>query len=683
MDMLDAMSQAIVIMSDPMRLAYLFLGVIIGLVLGVIPGLGGIVGLAILLPFTFGMDPYSAFALLLGMGSVTTTSDTIPAVLFGVPGTSGSAATVLDGHPMAKRGEAGRAFGAAYTASLLGGLFGAFLLGISLPILRPLILSFGSPEMLGLAVFGLSMVAVLSGASPLRGLCAAALGLLVSFVGTDPQTGTQRWSFDTIYLFEGFPLVPISLGLFALPELADMAIQRRSIASGVLADSRKGQWEGVKDTFRHWWLVLRVSWLGAVLGAVPGLGGPVVDWIAYGYGARSEKDGYKTFGTGDVRGVLSSEGANNAKEGGALVPTVAFGVPGSAGMAILLGAFLIHGLQPGPEMLTKHLDITYSMVWSIALANILGSGICFMFSDQFAKLALIRFSVLMPLILSIVFIAAFQGSRNWGDIYTVFAFGTLGWIMKRLKWPRPPLILGVVLGDIVERYMFVSINLFGSAWLLRPGVIVLFSISLIGILGPFVREVKASHGVLSLFGNLASPRFDVHTAFYGVFISVLVALIYFSREWDYLSTIAPHIVAYTALGIAVISFFNHTYRREIDPAAGPPGAGMSPRAMHFDTSVDDGGLPTRTMLIRAATFFGWLLGFMGSMALIGVLPTVLVFVILYMRIEGNEPWRLVAIISIGMTLFCYALFEKLLTLPWPATVVGDLFPILPDIIPSM
>ena len=674
--MLQAAGQALVIMVDPMRLGFLFLGVIIGLILGVIPGLGGIVGLAILLPFTFGMDPYSAFALLLGMGSVTTTSDTIPAVLFGVPGTSGSAATILDGHPLARQGQAGRAFGAAFTASLLGGVFGAFLLAVSIPILRPLMLSFGSPEMLGLAVFGLSMVAVLSGSSPLRGLCAAALGLLISFVGTDPQTGTQRWSFDTIYLFEGFPLVPISLGLFALPELADMAIQRRSIASGSHVETRKGQMEGVKDTFRHWWLVLRVAWLGAALGAVPGLGGPVVDWIAYGYGARSEKGGSETFGSGDIRGVLSSEGANNAKEGGALVPTLAFGVPGSAGMAILLGAFLIHGLQPGPEMLTKHLDITYSMVWSVAVANILGAGICFLFSDQFAKIALVRFSVLMPLILSIVFIAAFQGSRKWGDIYAVFGFGLLGWIMKRLKWPRPPLILGVVLGDIVERYMFVSIDLFGAAWLLRPGVIVLFSLSIIGILGPFVREVKASRGIVKMLGNLTAPRFDVHTAFYAAYILALAALIYFTRDWEPLSTIAPLIVAYLALGIAAVSFFNHTFRRESSSA--PAG-----RMVHFDTGADDEDLPQETMLRRAAAFFGWLLGFMGSMALIGVIPTVSVFVILYMRLEAKEPWRLVAALSVGMTVFCYLLFEKLLLLPWPATVVGDFFPVLRDLVPSM
>ena len=372
LEMLSKAGDAAVIMSQPMRLLYLAMGVLIGLALGVIPGLGGIVGMALLLPFTFDMDPFSAFAFLLGMGSVTTTSDTIPAVLFGVPGTTGSAATILDGHPMAKKGQAGRAFGAAYMASMLGGVFGAMLLAISIPILRPVMLYLGSPELLAFSIFGLSMVAILSGGSPLRGLAMSCFGLMVAMIGSDPQTGTLRWTLDSLYLWDGLPIVPVTIGLFALPELADMAIARRSIASGdEKIDSRSGQWEGVKDCYRHWWLVIRVAWLGASLGAIPGIGAAVVDWIAYGHAARTEKDAHLTFGTGDVRGVLASEGANNAKEGGALVPTIAFGVPGSASMAILLGAFLIHGLIPGPDMLTKNLDVTYSMVWSVAMANIL------------------------------------------------------------------------------------------------------------------------------------------------------------------------------------------------------------------------------------------------------------------------------------------------------------------------
>ena len=239
---------ALNIMLDPARLMVLAAGVLVGLTIGVIPGLGGIVGIALLIPFTFEMDPYSAFAFLIGIGAVTTTSDTVPAVLFGVPGTTGSAATILDGHPLAKRGQAGRAFGAAYTASLLGGLAGAVLLAVSIPVLRPVILYLGSPELLAICVFGMSMVAVLSGKAPLRGMVAGGIGLMVAMVGSDPQTGTMRWTFDTLYLWDGLPLVPITLGLFALPELADLAIRRQSIGRQARVDTRSGQLQGIRDS---------------------------------------------------------------------------------------------------------------------------------------------------------------------------------------------------------------------------------------------------------------------------------------------------------------------------------------------------------------------------------------------------------------------------------------------------
>ena len=426
-EMLSVAWEAALVMADPLRFAFLIGGVLIGLALGVIPGLGGIVGMALLLPFTFDLDPFTAFAFLLGMGSVTTTSDTIPAVLFGVPGTAGSAATILDGHPLARQGQAGRAFGAAYTASMMGGVFGALLLAVSIPILRPVMLKVGAPELLAFSIFGLCMVAVLSGNAPLRGVAAAGIGLMIDMVGSDPQTSTLRWTMGTLYLWDGLPLVPVTLGIFALPELADLAVSRRSIAAaGEKTDSRTGQWEGVKDTFRHWWLVIRCAFLGATLGAVPGLGAAIIDWIAYGHAARTEKGAAETFGTGDIRGVLASEGANNAKEGGSLVPTVAFGVPGSASMAILLGAFLIHGLVPGPDMLRQNLDVTYVIVWSVALANIFGAGICFLFSDQLAKIALIRYSVIMPLILTVILIGAFQAQRAWGDLIAVICFGIFG-----------------------------------------------------------------------------------------------------------------------------------------------------------------------------------------------------------------------------------------------------------------
>ena len=221
---------------------------------------------------------------------------------------------------------------------------------------------------------------------------------------------------------------------------------------------------------------MRCSWIGGGIGSIPGIGGSVVDWLAYGHALKTEKGASLTFGKGDVRGVIASESSNNAKEGGALVPTVAFGVPGSATMAILLGAFLIHGLVPGPDMLHKNLDITYAMVWSVALANILGAGLCYAFSPQFARLATLRYTLILPAVLGVVYIGAFEASRNWGDLFALLVFGVLGWMMKQFKWPRPPLVLGLVLGDSIERYMFISIERYGFSWLVRPVVVVLLAI---------------------------------------------------------------------------------------------------------------------------------------------------------------------------------------------------------------
>ena len=446
--MAAAAGKAFVTLMEPHRLMYLMAGCMMGLVLGIVPGIGGLAGTAMLLPFTFGMDPYSAFALLLGLGATTATGDPIPAILFGVPGGAASAATVLDGFPMAKRGEAGRALSAAYMSSMMGGIFGAMLLAVSIPILRPVMLYLGSPELLAFSVLGISMVAVLSGSAPLRGVAAGCLGIMIAMIGSDPQTGTLRWTMDSLYLWDGLPLTPMLLGLFALPELCDLLIARTTISKEIDKDNiYKGQWQGVKDCFDNWWLIVRCSWIGGGIGSIPGISASVVDWLAYGHALKTEKGAHLTFGKGDVRGVIASESSNNAKEGGALVPTVAFGVPGSATMAILLGAFLIHGLVPGPDMLHKNLDITYAMVWSVALANILGAGACYAFSPQFARLATLRYTLILPAVLSIVYIGAFEASRSWGDLFALLLFGVFGWLMKQFKWPRPPLVLGLVLGD--------------------------------------------------------------------------------------------------------------------------------------------------------------------------------------------------------------------------------------------
>jgi TctA family transporter len=687
-----AAGEALLIIVDPHRLVYLVAGVCVGLALGILPGIGGIAGMALLLPFTYNMETHAAFALLLGMGAATTTADPIAAILFGVPGHAASAATTLDGYPMTKRGEAGRALGAAYMSALMGGLFGAALLGFSIPILRPFMLYIGSPELLALAVFGISMVSVLSGNKPLRGLAIACFGMMLSMIGSDQQTGTMRWTLNSLYLWEGLPLVPLTLGIFALPELCDLAISRSAVFQGVLKiDAKSGMVLGIKDCFANWFLVLRCSWIGAAMGAIPGIGAAVIDWISYGHALRTEKGAQRTFGTGDVRGVIAAESATNAKEGGALVPTVAFGVPASASMAILLGAFLIHGLVPGPDMLTKHLDITYSMVWSIAIANIVGSGLCFLFSGQLAKLSTLRYTLIMPVVLSLVYIGAFEGTRQWGDLYSLLAFGVLGWGMKHFKWARPPLVLGFILGKIIERYMFISIERYGAEWILRPIVIVFFGLAAMSLLRPLFQDLR-SRGIRRMLPALGRPKLAANQLFSAGLLGLFCVMVINATSWNFDAKVVPLIVGTGAIVFSVLNLLNEMFGKSesgvvgaVDQAKAEAeklgGTGVHER-IHMDIGSNLSHLSTRTILLRGGVFFGWMGGFLGSMAVIGLIPTVPLFIAGYMRLEGRERWRLVVPMALVMTLFIYGLFDRLLAVPWPPTLMGNFFPVL-KMIPSV
>jgi TctA family transporter len=680
-DMLHSAAHALLIILDPVRMLYLFGGVCMGLSLGILPGIGGIAGTALLLPFTYNLDPPTAFALLLGLGATTTTADPIAAILFGAPGHAASAATTLDGYPMTRRGEAGRALGASYMAALIGGLFGALLMAVALPVLRPIILYIGSPELLGVAVFGISMVAVLSGNAPLRGLTAACFGMMLSMIGTDPQSGTLRWTMDSLYLWDGLPLVPLTLGIFALPELCDLAIGRMAVVQeGMTLDTKTGMLLGVQDCMRHWFLILRCSWIGAAMGAIPGIGASVIDWISYGHALRTEKGAAQTFGTGDVRGVIAAESATNAREGGALVPTVAFGVPSSAGMAILLGAFLIHGLVPGPEMLTKHLDITYSMVWSIAIANILGSGLCFAFSGQLAKVATLRYTLFMPGVLSLIYIGAFEASRNWGDIFSLMFFGMLGWAMKHFRWPRPPLVLGFILGEVIERYMFISIQRYGVSWMLRPVVVVMFIMAGLSLLRPLLADVRGHGGLKNMVSKWGHPQLAVPNLFAAALLCLFIAMLGESFEWSFAARIIPSIVGTGAILFCSLSLINDVFGLHERDGGGLADA--KSQKIHMDIASKTAHLPGKIILTRGFLFFGWMAGFAACMAVIGLIPTVPIFISSFMRVEGREPWRIIVPMAAAVVLLIYVVFDQLLAIPWPPTLLGMFFPAF-KIIPSV
>ncbi len=498
---LPALADAWSLILQPMVLGYLALGVVMGLAVGVFPGLGGIAGLSLLLPFMYGMDPVLGLALMIGMVAVVPTSDTFASVLMGIPGSSASQATVLDGFPMAKNGEAARALSAAFSSSLFGGLVGAAFLTFFILIARPIVLAFGLPEMLMITVLGLSMVAVLAGRVPLKGLAAACLGLMIGTIGEADAGGSLRMaSYDIPYLTDGLKLVIVGLGIFAIPEIVSLLRQDRSISNG--AELGAGWMDGVRDWMRNIWLSVRCSVIGVVVGIVPGLGGSVVDWIAYGHTVQCTEDKSK-FGKGEVRGVIGPESSNNAKEGGGLVPTLLFGIPGSGSMAIFIGALALLGsgeIEVGPAMLKNNLDITYSIVWLLALANVLGTVLCIAMSGNIAKLTTIRFTYLAPFLFMLISFAAFQSGQNFEDLLALCVIGLIGIFLRRFDWSRPAFLIGFVLSNPVEKFSNQAFQIAsfrfrksfeeGMDYIFSPIVIVLLIITVVSVvLG--IRQAKS------------------------------------------------------------------------------------------------------------------------------------------------------------------------------------------------
>lgn len=466
---LDAFGQ----LFQPQSLLWLCLGVLVGMITGLLPGLTGAAGLALMLPLIYGLNPVAALAMMIGLMAVNNTTDTFPSVLIGVPGSSGSASTIMDGYPLAKKGQAGRALGASFTASLFGGLIGAVALFLVLPVARPVIVGIGSPELFMLALFGLSMVGILSrGKSPLKGLIVGLLGMLVSTIGPAPAASEYRFSFGNSYLAQGLPMVVVILGLFAVPELIELIRQQTTVARDGKSLLTKGRWQGAREVLRHKWLVARSSIMGVILGAIPGLGGSASTWIIYGITTQSYKD-RSTFGHGDIRGVIGPEAANNSDNGGSLMPALMLGIPSGAGTAVLLGGLILVGVTPGPIMVENDPDLILVIAWSLALANVLGTTICFLLTKQIAKVTAIKPGRLVPFLFVAVVMSAFQATQKPGDLVLLLVFGAFGWLLTIAGWPRAPFLIGFVLGPAAERYLWISMSRFDLAWLGRPGVIVI------------------------------------------------------------------------------------------------------------------------------------------------------------------------------------------------------------------
>jgi len=643
-------------------IAYLLLGVFIGMWIGAVPGLGGVVGLVLLLPFTYGMEPVPAFALLMGLYAVTSSSDTIAAVMLGIPGSVASQATILDGYPLAKKGQAARAFGAAYTVSAFGGVFGAVLMAASLPFILPIIFAFGLPEFLMLGLLGLTMVGVLSGASIAKGLIVAAFGLLLTTVGYAEATGVPRFYLGTEYLLDGIPIVPIVLGLFGIPELLEMAVKDTSISRVKLSDTRdSGMLRGIRDVFQHRWLTLRSSLVGTYVGILPGLGGSIVDWIAYGHAVQSARDKSK-FGKGDIRGVIAPEAANNSSRAGALIPTVAFGIPGSPGAAILLSALVIKGLQPGPDMLSVNLDLTFSMIWDLVFANILVAALLMLLTRQISKIAFLPAHSIVPGVIVVLLMGAWVATSSMGDWWTCLAMGALGYAMKQGGWPRPPLILALVLGTMIEyNYQLTMQSYEGLSWMYQRPIVVCIEIAIAvtiflaarGIVKPKTLPVKDT-------GD-AGPAKPLMSFGLAVILLALFVWAYIdARTFDDPETARfPVTVLLAAIPMAMFVFIQDSRAcfREISASGG-----FGPALVVASEAWD---------LRASLRFFAYILAIIAMTYVVGQLLAVPVFVAVYARRWGKFSWPVSLAYAALSFLVIWGLYTKIMNLHlYPSLLFG-------------
>jgi len=494
--MWQGIHQALVNFTNPVLLVMLVVGCVSGLIVGIIPAIGGIVGITILLAFIYGIPPEIGMTLLVAFGSVTYTGGSITAILLSIPGTPVNACTLIDGFPMTQKGEGGRAVGAALASSGMGGVFAGFLALLSIPIVAPLVMHTTTAELFLLVLLGLSFLAILGKGSMIKSLISGAMGVLFALIGFQATTGTPRFSFGSLYLYDGMDIVPVLLGLFALSELIEAHLKGASAISEAVQLKGIGQvMEGVKDVFRHFWLWLRSTIIGYFIGLIPGVGGETAIWVAYGMAKQASKNRDK-FGTGCVEGVIAPEAANNAKESGALLTSVVLGIPGAAIMAVILAGLLMVGLTPGPKMVTEHLGLTLTLIMIIIASNLLGCVICLFVAPWLVKIARIPFSLLLPLVWVLVLTGAYVRGESLWNYAVLILFGILGYLMKRFDYSRPAMALGFVLGTLAELYLIHAVYLHGPFFFLKPASLFIIAIIIVLPLVPYLRMAAASLGRL-------------------------------------------------------------------------------------------------------------------------------------------------------------------------------------------
>jgi len=485
---LDAFLSVLTALGQLDSLGMLLLGSSIGFMFGMLPGLGGTAALALSLPLVYGMDPDAAMYLLSGIIGAVACPGAITAIILNTPGTAVNAATCLDGYPMAQKGEAGRAISIAAFASLAGALFGIFILVILIPVVRTVIMSFTPPELFMLCAVGLVTATVAIKGNTIKGLISGCLGLLMASVGYSHVTALVRFNFGTDFLWDGVPLIPFFIGLFALGEMLWIISTGKETVSREPIVIKGGRVQGLKDVVKYRRCLLTSSLIGTGIGIIPGVGGSVANFVSYLFGQQFSKTPEK-FGTGHPEGIVASEAANDAKDGGSLIPTLAFGLPGSAEMAVLLGGLVLVGINPGPTIMLEHLNLVWVIIIGVILANVFASTMAILLANHLAKVTRVNLSYLIPIVILLCFIGSFALRNSMLDAFTVMIFGLLGYMMRRGGFPIIPMVIGFVIGGIAENAFLQSLMISDGSYAIfftRPISLVLFILAMFLLVLPFL-----------------------------------------------------------------------------------------------------------------------------------------------------------------------------------------------------
>ena len=447
-NLMSGIAQGIFSLADPMILLMIFAGTVFGVVIGALPGLTCTMGVALLVPVTFGMSPEMGLALLGAIYCSSTYSGAISAILINIPGTPANCCTLLDGYPMTQKGESGRAIALATSASAFGGFISIFALLFMAPPLAEFALKFGAQEYFLLALFGVSVIASLSDRNMLKGLWAGALGLFLSIIGMHPLTGDVRFTAGIAELYSGLPIVIALIGLYSIPEVISSLSgsdnsekQVNAVGSGVISQ--------MMELFKYKMLIFRATVIGIIVGIVPGAGSSIASFVAYDDAKRSSKTP-ELFGTGSPEGVIASETSNNAVVGGSLIPALTLGVPGNAVSAVLIGGLMIHGLKPGPTLFIENSSIVYSFIMSLFVSNLAFIPVGLFIARYGIKLIETPASILGPLVIGLAVMGSYAINMSVVEIMLMLGIGLIGFLMKEFDVPREPLVLGLVLGSMAE-----------------------------------------------------------------------------------------------------------------------------------------------------------------------------------------------------------------------------------------